>query len=812
MKRFLGIVVLACGCVGSGITDLDSPDYAEEFDGDLALLPDELQEWAGYEEDPAGGTSRCAKGIHPSEVVPVDPASDPETGEMRVRDGDRVVALPLAEVAFDTIVLGTVADTEVRQVFENPFDEPIEAVYVFPLPHDAAVDAYAIEVGDRTIEGVMKRRAEARAAYERARSEGRRAGLLEQERPNIFTQNVANIPPGESITVVMHMVGPVAQDRGKFELALPTVVGPRFVPGSVPDGDRIASKALPKGYVSCAELSVTVEVDAGAPIDVMDSKVHDIAVTSAGGKRFVTLANNGELLNRDFVLGWSLATKAPKTSLMLAPKGGDGYFQLTIMPPRQVHAGKPASRELVFVLDASGSMYGSPLGTAKAAMRGFLDNLGPDDAFSVIRFSDDASALGRRTLPNTKENVSRALRHIDSLQGQGGTMMVEGVKAALDFPYSDDRARYVLFLTDGYIGNEWEVFNEVDKRLDKARVFSLGVGSSPNRELLDGLARAGRGAATYVENYERPYEAVASFYRRLAHPVLTDLEIEWGELDVANVVPKRIPDLFTGQPVVVYGKMKRARSGTATLVGRANGKRVEIPIRVDVAKARRTDGLASMWARRRIQELEDSLIGAPDGAAKVEAAVTALALKHTVMSKYTSFVAIDKGEVVNPGGQPNRVDVATDLPEGMSHAAPSSGVAVYDFEDDSIDGEMLAPMAESEPIDESKYRRSALSGSPIVRKKARRRGPSAHDAAKRRLEQKAKRGLDKCFDTVKSASSVRVEVAVDNDGSILSVDVTSVSGKVAECLERKISRWKIRSPGQDLLIEFRVEPPRNKRR
>ena len=292
--------------------------------------------------------------------------------------------------------------------------------------------------------------------------------------------------------------------------------------------------------------------------------------------------------------------------------------------------------------------------------------------------------------------------------------------------------------------------------------------------------------------------------------MLTDLEIEWGDLNVADVVPKRIPDLFTGQPVVVYGRLKGATSGTATLVGHAAGERVEIPIRVDVAKARRTDGLASMWARRRIQELEDSLIGAPDGAARVETAVTALALKHSVMSKYTSFVAVDEDEVVNPGGEPERIDVATDLPEGMSHATPS-GVVVYDFDDEPLDAELDAPAR----MASRRHRSAALKGAPIVRQKARRRGPSPHHTAKKRLEHEARRtrnGLDKCFEAVKSATAVRVEVAVDDDGSILSVHVAAADAAVAGCLERKIGKWKIRSPGQDLFIEFQVDPPRKKRR
>ncbi len=821
LRRLAGFVAFACAsaCTGGGSGGLDSPwDDASEWTWEEPELADAVEEWEGYAKDGDGPPSRCAKGVRPTEVVPVTAGSDPDTGELRARKGEQVVALPLAETSFDTIVLGTIADTEVRQVFENPFEEAIEAVYVFPLPHDAAVDDYAIEIGDRTIRGVMKRRAEARADYEAAREAGHSAGLLEQERPNIFTQSIANIPPGERITVVMHMVGPVTQDRGRFELALPTVVGPRYVPGSptgrsgggfapdtdqVPDGSRITPKVLPAGYVGCAALSVTVEIDAGAKIDVLASKAHEIVHTQSEGRHFVELARDVEPLNRDFVLGWSLATAAPTTSLTLARDGKDGYFQLAIMPPRLEHASTPTPRELVFVLDTSGSMDGQPLAVAKGAMRGFLEHLGPRDAFQVIRFSSDASQLGPAPLPNTRRNVQHALRHIDSLHGEGGTEMIEGIKAALDFPYTDGRTRYVLFLTDGFIGNEQEIFVEVGKRLDAARVFSLGVGSAPNRHLLDGLARAGRGAVTYVDTHEDPGEAVKAFYRRLAHPVLTDLEIEWGDLDVVDVVPSRIPDLFTGQPVVVYGRLRGGAGGEARLVARAGKERVEIPVRIDIAKARRTDGLGSMWARAKIQQLEDSLIGDPARAADVERDVTELALAHRVMSQYTSFVAIDDSRVAVPGGGATRFDVPVDLPEGSS-AVGLGAEASYAYDADDEPAPMAsAPEPRERAIDSSRAHVS-------------RPERDAETIAERRLERAQRshrRALDKCFTAASergtAARTYSVEVTIEADGSIMAVHFPDASDEVlARCLRTEIETWTIRHPGDDsLVVSFTVAPP-----
>ena len=787
LERFALIgSLLFCGCAAATpAEDLDAEDPTPWGEG-VETVPEAPEEWSGF-VDAQSDASKCARGVKPSAATPVDPAVDPETGEMRVQQGDRVLALPLSEVAFDTIVLGTVADTEVRQVFENPFDEPIEAVYVFPLPHDAAIDDYAIEIGDRTITGVMKTRADARKTYETARAAGHRAGLLEQERPNIFTQSVANIPPGESITVVMHMVGPLAQDRGHFELALPTVVGPRFIPGTpigysgggtspdtdkVPDASKITPPALPEGYVGCAELSVTVEIDAGASIDVLASKHHAIDASGKGRKRFVTLTKDGEALNRDFVLGWSLATEAPQTSLMLAPKGEEGYFQLTIMPPQQEFAGAPAPRELVFVLDTSGSMSGRPIDTAKATMREFIGKLGPDDAFQVIRFSESASSLGAAPLTNTPRNIARAL----------------------DYPYTDGRTRYVAFLTDGYIGNETEIFNEVDRKLGDARLFALGVGTSVNRYLLDGLARHGRGAVTYTDDHDDPEAPVDTFYRRLAHPVLTDLEIDWGGLKVEDVVPERIPDLFTGQPVVVYGKLRGATSQSATLFGVAGGEKVAVPIRVEAAKARRVDGLASMWARRKIQELEDSRIADPSKGPDIESKVTALALEFDVMTKYTSFVAVDDTEVVEAGGDPTRVDVPVantverkKLALGSNNDPLVGSATTYAFEDDAIDAEaILNPQSARLSGRRGGAKKSSAKSSSAPR-------PSPGDIQRKfyKVAKRYRRDVAKCFGRAGVDGSVSLTINITPEGRIDVVGVRS-DDVLRSCLEKTVERWRIR--------------------
>ena len=392
--------------------------------------------------------------------------------------------------------------------------------------------------------------------------------------------------------------------------------------------------------------------------------------------------------------------------------------------------------------------------------------------------------------------------------------MIEGVKAALDFPYTDGRARYVVFLTDGYIGNEQQIFTEVAARLDRARVFSLGVGSSPNRHLLDGLARSGRGAATYVENHESPAEAVATFYRRLAFPVLTDLEIDWGDLDVEDVVPARIPDLFAGQPVVVYGKMAGPRSGTATLVGRVGERRVEIPIKVEVSNARRTQGPGSMWARRRIQELEDSVIADPGQAPVVAEQVTEIALAHSLMSQYTSFVAIDESRVVDSGTGPVRVDVPVDAPQGMS-AAGVGDHAVYEFADEGEDMDMSAP-AMSSPEPEYDAEPTALrsrGGMRSVQRKRFERDDS--EVARRRLARVAgrkRREWKRCFTAAakrgRPLARLELQVQVDEHGNVVGIDESGIGDEqLAACLEAEVTGWTVRhGAGYTVSVTLSLDP------
>jgi Ca-activated chloride channel family protein len=474
-------------------------------------------------------------------------------------------------------------------------------------------------------------------------------GLLEQERPNIFTQQVANIPPGEAIEVSLHFVTTLEQDAGTYSLVLPTVVGQRYIPDGVADASRIAPPRLPEGHTTCAELDVRVTLEPGLRPRGLRSSFHTIDIQRDRDVAMIELdaAAGPVLADRDFVLSWELGLDQPQAAIVAQPDadGDGGTFTLTVQPPRLVPDEQAVARELVFVVDTSGSMRGHPLATAKAVMHEALAGMRPDDSFAIVGFSDSSSAFAEQLVAATPANIEAAREFVDAMQTDGGTEMLMGVRAALDFPGEPDRLRMILFLTDGEIGNEVEVFRDLDGRIGAARLFSLGIGTSPNRFLLDGLARVGRGAVAYLGQQDDVDAAVDRFYSRVATPVLTDIEIDWQGLAISDVAPGRIPDLFGGQPLTVFGRYAGKPTGDIVIRGQARGQEQQIPVRFELARSHESVGVSSVWARRHIDELlgYPAIQGSHDGGhAKAKWAAIELALAHGLLTEFTAFVAIDE--------------------------------------------------------------------------------------------------------------------------------------------------------------------------
>jgi Ca-activated chloride channel family protein len=579
-------------------------------------------------------------------------------------------AMPLKAIGIRAEVVEGLADVSVEHVFQNPYDVPLEVLYTFPLPDQAAVDRMSIVIGDRTIRGVVKTREDARKTYEEAKAQGRTAALLDQERPNVFTQQVAGVLPGEDIIVRVGYRDAIPYEDGHYELVIPTTVGPRFSPAGSQDVAAVTPPTRVGHREGAPPLRLSVKLDTQLPLSDVESPSHPILVddTSSGGRGATITLDAAEIPNKDFILRYRLGGDAPSASLMTHKTGDDGYFLLQLSPQLQPEAEDIVSRELVFVVDNSGSMGGRPMQAAKSLVRMALDKMRPHDRFQILRFSESASAMSDEALLATEENKKQGRHYIDGMHGMGGTMMIEGIKAALDPKVPDGTLRIVLFLTDGYIGNDTQIIDEVQRRInDDTRLFSLGVGSSPNRFLLDRMAEVGRGAVATVGLSEDPAPIVDRFYTRIDAPVLTHIDVGFGDLKVVDVTPAPIPDLFADQPLVVFGRYTAAGRGKVTVHGRVGKRRVAIPMSVTLPEREEAHGVISaMWARRMIADLErEGRYGLDDDARRE---VTRLALEHQLMSKYTSFVAVDEEVRYDPVGEKKVVHQPVEMPEGVSLA------------------------------------------------------------------------------------------------------------------------------------------------
>lgn len=592
---------------------------------------------------------------------------------------------PLKRTDVKAEITGFIGRVTVTQEFENPFPRKIEAVYTFPLPHQAAVDDMTMLVGNRTVKGKIKRREEARAIYEAAKAAGHVAGLLDQERANIFTQSVANIMPGEKVKVIISYVEVLKYEDGSYEFVFPMVVGPRYIPGQpvgrtgggwapdttrVPDASRITPPVTPPGTRAGHDISIEVALDAGVPIDGLTSKTHEILLErTASNRALVRLKNQAVLPNKDFILTYEVAGRRIETAVLAHRAERGGFFTLILQPPERVAVEDVTPKEIVFVLDTSGSMSGFPIEKAKEAMKLALDGLYPRDTFNLITFAGDTAILFPEPVPATPENLRKAQEFLASRRGGGGTEMMKAIRAALDPSDALGHIRIVCFMTDGYVGNDMEIISEVQKH-PNARVFSFGIGSSVNRFLLAKMAEHGRGEVEWVGLKDDGSAAARRFHERIRNPLLTDITVDWSGLPVSDVYPRRIPDMFSARPVVLHGRYSAPARGVARVRGKLAGRdfTTEVPVRLPPAEPKH-DVLASLWARMRLEDLEgQDYFGIQQGRARadIKEAITQLGLDYRLMTPFTSFVAVEE-MIVTEGGQPHRVEVPVEMPEGVSY-------------------------------------------------------------------------------------------------------------------------------------------------
>lgn len=567
-------------------------------------------------------------------------------------NGKQVQAFALERTSVDAKIAGNLSRVEVTQTFTNPSDQPLEAIYKFPLPDDAAVDDMEIKIGDRIIRGNIKRKEEAQRIYQQAKQEGKTAGLLEQQKDNIFTQSLANIQPGETVEVVIRYTNTLQFIGSDYEFAFPLVVAPRYEGEQT--GSNFNSLIAPAFANDVAQtrsgkdIEVNIEIDAGVAISGVHSASHDISIQNTNSTAKVALVNQDIIPNQDLILRYQLAGAETQATVLTQSNQQGGHFATYLIPAVDYQSDQIVPKDVVFLMDTSGSQRGAAIAQSKELMRQFISGLNEDDTFNIIDFSSITKKLSNKPLSNTRENRAKALAYVSKIDANGGTELMNGINTVLNFPAAEDgRLRSIVLLSDGLIGADEQAIAQIRDNLKPGnRLYSFGVGYSPNRFLLNRLAELGRGTVTILPIEKDAVKVADKFYREINKPVVTNIEMEWlGEGKAAEIYPKKSPDLFASQPLVLYGRKDDASSGKLKITGTvAGGKLYEKVLDVNFQQVGGNNAIAQLWGRSRIKDLMNEMYGRETNQG-VEA-VTNTALDYNLLSKYTAFVAVDEKVVV----------------------------------------------------------------------------------------------------------------------------------------------------------------------
>ncbi len=611
-------------------------------------------------------------------VKVVDPGEDKTVSPyFFVAGGDPATdLLPLRSTSADVRISGPIASVRLRQVFGNDGDDPIEAVYVFPASTRAAVHGMGMKVAERRIEAQIEKRKDAKAKYEKAKSEGKVASLLDQERPNVFTMRVANIMPGDEIEVDLEYSELIEHEEGVYGFVYPAVVGPRYAGGADLEADEwMANPYTGENEKELYTFEIRVAVDSGLPLREIRSPSHEIDVTySSPSVADVRLAGEGGG-DRDFVLEYRLAGEKIDGEVLLHDHGDESFFVLLMEPPALPDAGQVLPGEYIFLLDVSGSMSGFPLETAKTLVKELLADLGPEDHFNIVTFAGSAGLLSPVSLPVTEKSIEAAIHSVDGLSGGGGTELMDGLERAYSIPHvPGDVSRTVVVVTDGYVGVEAQAFKLIRDNLGDANLFAFGIGSSVNRYLIECMARAGYGEPFVVTDASKAEAEAGRFRRYIEKPVLTDISVSYDGFDAYDVAPAAIPDLMAQRPLVIFGKFQGMAGGSITVRGKRAGGDFERVVEVDPSTAGgKSAPIRHLWARKWVDVLSDQLHVLPDSK-PIRNGITRLGLHYSMMTAFTSFVAVDT-VVSNKTGKVEKVKQPLPLPAGVSNLAVGDSVS-----------------------------------------------------------------------------------------------------------------------------------------
>lgn len=586
---------------------------------------------------------------------------------------------PLKGTEVTTNIDGIIAETRVVQTYANEGEKPISASYVFPASENVTIHGMQMIIGDNIVTARIQEKEEAKETFETAKSEGKSASLLEQQRPNVFTMDIANIMPGDDVRIELHYTELIEPEENIYQFVFPTVVGPRYASPQKENAgeadqaqeadDWVETPYLSEGSTPPGKYDITVNLSAGVPIADISSSTHDIRVTKNGDSSAkITLAGSKDYAgNRDYVLEYKLNGEEIDCGLMLNTGEEENYFMLMVQPPERFEPQDIPPRDYMFVLDVSGSMSGFPLDTARDLIKNLVANLRDTDTFNLMLFSTEALLMSPTPMAATQENVKLAMELIDEQEGGGGTELAPALKSCLNYLGEENGAHSVVIITDGYISGEKEIFNIIDRNLDRVSFFSFGIGTAVNRYLIDGIAKAGIGESFVVTDSSEAEETAGRFRTYIESPVLTDIQVSFDGFDTYHVEPQKLPTLFAQRPIVVYGKWRGELTGTVKITGNNGSRKFVKEIPVDQVKPLKdNDAIRYLWARKRIERLTD--YGINENARDIKYQVTQIGLKYSIMTPYTSFVAV-VDTIRNPQAESTDVNQPLPLPLQVSDLA-----------------------------------------------------------------------------------------------------------------------------------------------
>ncbi len=709
-------------------------------------------------------------------------------------DDAQVDQLPLKSTSAAVNISGVIADVQVSQVYKNEGKRPLEAIYVFPASTRAAVYGMKMTIGERVIHARISKREDARREYEQAREQGKSASLLEQQRPNVFQMNVANIMPGDEIKVELKYTELLVPADRVYEFVYPTVVGPRYSnqpAETAPPAERwVQNPYLHQAEAPHYAFDIQVNVAAGLPIKELHCTSHKVTANFDGPSVARVLLDKSEASggNRDYILRFRLDGDRIQSGLLLYQEERENFFLLMMQPPKRVTRTQIPGREYIFIVDVSGSMHGFPIEISKKLLNDLIGNLSPTDRFNVLLFSGGSSVMSEESLPATPENIHKAINLIGRQQGGGGTELLPALERALKLKKLENDSRSIVIATDGYVTVEEEVFDLIRKNLGDANMFAFGIGTAVNRHIIEGMARVGMGEPFIITRAEEAPSKAERFRTLIQSPVLTKVKVKFQDFSAYDVEPLTIPDVLAERPVIVFGKWRGQPLGKITLSGiSGNGPYREVIEINKVKPLESNSALRYLWARHRIALLSDyNKLRSSDKRIKE---VTDLGLGYNLLTAYTSFVAVDT-EVRNMDGQQTAVKQPLPLPQGVSDYAVSSMKLA----------QLPAPLkARKEP--------AARLGDKVLREQTREKEKDnrtitladatvseglSKDAILNLIRQKVHE-LEKCSLGNEPAGKLRIELVISPNGKVRTAKIVSspLKNRTAErCVLEQVKKWQ----------------------